>query len=273
MSGISVPKSDSLDRTVWEPLRGFRLPSPSIVIGLLLVTVFLLRLPSALVPRELNVDESQMLSQAMKFLVDPRPWISVDPDSSGPLNSYLISVFLWMGFKAGFVLVHILAGGLVCLQVLTAYLTLLRLGSEKTAALGAFLMVLFYGLPNRKDYLHYASELLPGLLLMVGFYIFLIWLDEPPKCHVGPSLCLLFSGGLALGAVPWCKLQAAPIAGALGLLVLAAISRNRGPSFEPFLAGKGTDRILCRDHSDHHRDACRAGLNWCDCGLLVFLTY
>ena len=71
-----------------------------------------------------------MLSQAMKFLVDPRPWIAVDPDSSGPLNSYLISAFLFMGFKPGFVLVHMLASILICLQILMVYLTLRRLGSE-----------------------------------------------------------------------------------------------------------------------------------------------
>ena len=172
-----------------------------------------------------------MLSQAMKFLVDPRPWIAVDPHTVGPANSYLISVFLLMGFKPGFVLVHMLASILVCLQVLMAYLTLRRLGSEKTAALGAFLMVLFYGLATHPDYLHYAGELLPTLLLMVGFHIFLVWLDEPAGRRTGAQLCLLFSGGLVLGTAPWCKLQAVPITGALGLVVLAAIFRDRGPSF------------------------------------------
>ena len=65
-----------------------------------------------------------MLSQAMKFLVDPRPWIAVDLSTIGPLNSYFISVFLWIGFKPGLVLVHMVASLLVCLQVLVAYLTL-----------------------------------------------------------------------------------------------------------------------------------------------------
>src|ERR1019366_2811487 len=230
-----------------------------LVLILLSAYVFWLQVPSALVPRELDVvesqmlsqakkflvdppvdprpwmDESQMLSQAMKFLVDPRPWIAVDPTTSGPLNSYLISVFLLMGFKPGFVLVmgfkpgfvlvHVLASVLVCLQVLVAYLTLRRLGSEKTAALGAFLMVLLYGLATYEDYLHYASELLPTLLLTSAFYMFPVWLDEPAGRRVGAQLCLLFSGGLVLGAVPWCKLQAVPISGALGLVVLAAIFR------------------------------------------------
>ena len=204
-----------------------RLPPPSVTVAVLIGSVFLLRLPSALVPRELNVDESVFLSQAMKFLVDPRPWVSVDPSTSGPLNSYLISVLLLLGFKPGFVLIHMLASALVCLQVFVAYLTLRRLGSEKTAAVGAFLMVVLYGLATHKDYLHYAGEWLPSLLLMVGFYIFVVWLDNSAGRRMGAQLCLLFSVGLVLGTAPWCKLQAGPITGALGLVVLAAIFKDK----------------------------------------------
>ena len=204
-----------------------RLPPPSVTVAVLIGSVFLLRLPSALVPRELNVDESVFLSQAMKFLVDPRPWVSVDPSTSGPLNSYLISVLLLLGFKPGFVLIHMLASALVCLQVFVAYLTLRRLRSEKTAAVGAFLMVVLYGLATHKDYLHYAGEWLPSLLLMVGFYIFVVWLDNSAGRRMGAQLCLLFSVGLVLGTAPWCKLQAGPITGALGLVVLAAIFKDK----------------------------------------------
>src|ERR1035438_8433414 len=118
MSRSSTISANSADQSVLGRLSSFRLPSPAVTLALLIACVFLLRLPSALVARELNVDESNMVSQAMKFLVDPRPWIAVDPHTVGPVNSYLISVFLWMGFKPGFVLVHMLASVLVCLQVL-----------------------------------------------------------------------------------------------------------------------------------------------------------
>ena len=212
-------------------LSSLRFPSPAVTVVLLIACVFLLRLPSALVPRELNQDESQMLSQAMKFLVDPRPWIAVDLSTIGPLNSYLISVFLWIGFKPGFVVVHMLASLLVCLQVLVAYLSLRRLGSQAAAAAGAFLMALFYGLTTHAYYLHYANVLLPNLVLMVGFHLFLVWLDDPPGPSASAQLSLLFFGGLALGTAPWCKLQAVPISGALGFVVLAAIFRDRGSSF------------------------------------------
>src|SRR5271157_1167252 len=250
--------ANSVGQSVLGRLSNLRLTSPALTVALLIGCVFWLRLPSALVPCELNVDESQMLSLAMKFLVDPRPWIAADTTSSGPLNSYLISVLLLMGFKPGFVLVHLLASVLVCLQVLMTYLTLRRLGSERTAALGAFLMVLLYGLGTSGDYLHYSSELLPTLLLTVGFYIFLVWLDEPSGRRAD-ALRLLFSGGLVLGTAPWCKLSAAPITGALGLVVLAAIFRDRGPSLQLLVASDGTDRVLCRGHDDYLRHAGHTG--------------
>ena len=232
MSGSStITASPSASQTVLGRPSSFRLPSPAVTVSLLIASVFLLRLPGALVPRELNPDESLFLSLAMKFLVDPRPWIAADLGSAGPVTSYLVSAFLWMGFKPGFVLVHMLATVVVCAQVLVAYLTLRRLGSEKTAALGAFLMVLFYGLATyAPDFLNYGSELLPTLLLMLGFYLFLVWLDEPAGRRAA-ALWLLFAGGLMLGTAPWCKLQAVPITGALGLIVIAAIFRDRGSSF------------------------------------------
>ena len=225
----TINASSATETRLGRPSR-FHLPSPAVTVALLMACVFLLRLPSALVPRELNMDESQFLIQAMKFLVDPRPWLSGDTGSSGPLNPYFISAFLWMGFKPGFVLVHILASVFVCLEVLTAYLTLRRLKSEGTAALGAFLMVLLYGLATDKDYLHYAGELLPNLLLMAGFYIFVGWVGGPAERRASASRWLLFSGGLVLGAAPWCKLQGAPITLALGLVFLAAVLRDRGRS-------------------------------------------
>ena len=259
MSRFSTMSANPTGQSVLGRLSSLRLPSPALAVALLIACVLLLRLPSALVPRELNVDEGQMLSQAMKFLVDPRPWIAADTTSSGPLNSYLISVFLLMGFKPGFVLVHMLASVLVCLQVLMAYLTLRRLGSEKTAALGAFLMVLFYGLAYPTGLPTYASELLPTLLLMVGFYIFLVWLGEPAGRRAGAQLCLLFSGGLVLGAAPWCKLQAVPITGALGLVVLGSDLQRQRSFFQLLVASEGTDRILCWSRPDYLRHAGHTG--------------
>ena len=224
MSTSSAIQVSSRKQSLWERISSSQiLASPWVVPTLLVVCVFLLRLPTALFPKELDPDESQALSDAMKFMIDPRPFIAVDGGSWGPLNSYLISIFLLMGFKANFILAHMLATCLMCLQVLTAYVTLRHIGSEKTAALGGVLMVAFYGLATHPNYLNYAGELLPSLLTIAGFYAFVAWLDEDPKRSRGVQLLLLFLAGFALGTAPWCKLQAAPITAGIGLVIVAAI--------------------------------------------------
>ncbi len=160
----------------------------------------------------------------MKFFQDPRPWKAIDPGTSGPLNSYPISILLWLGFKPNYIVVHVLATVLVCLQVLLSYLIFLRLGSKIAAILGAISMVLLYGATINSNLLHYSSELFPVLLLILGFYGFLAWAQDSPsrsESHCQPLL--LFSSGLALGAAPWFKIQASPIVAALGLIVFVLL--------------------------------------------------
>jgi hypothetical protein len=192
-----------------------------------LLGVILLRLPSVLLPRELNVDESQMLSQGMKYLLDPVPWRAVDGNSGGPLDSYVISILLLVGFKPGYILAHSLAAVLTCLQVWMAYLTLSRLRLGRYAALGSIPLALFFGFATSSHYTHYSSELIPCLFLQLGFYSFLRWLDAP-------SPGWIFLSGLAIGCAPWGKLQSGPVGLALGLVVLAAIvsAAGLGPAFQ-----------------------------------------
>src|SRR6266849_9021396 len=145
MHATTSIQAEHSSRTLLQRPSSFAFPSLAIVSAILLGCLVMMRLPSIALPYELNVDESQMLSQGMKFLQDPRPWKAVDSTSSGPLNSYLISIVLLMGFKPGYILAHVLATVLVCLQVLLSYLIFLRLGSETAALVGAISMVIFYG--------------------------------------------------------------------------------------------------------------------------------
>ncbi len=195
---------------------------PGSAFSLLIVTVvifaclFLFRLPTILWPRELNGDESQMLSQGMKFLIDPTPWRAVDGTSGGPLNSYLISIFLLLGFKPGYALAHVLATALVSLQVVTAHQTILHFASRKAAIWGILPMIICYSFSRNANYLHYSSELLPALLLALGFLSFVMWMEDLPERRQSTRILLAFLSGLAIGAAPWCKLQALPIAVAIG---------------------------------------------------------
>jgi hypothetical protein len=199
--------------------------SATLIAALFVVGLILLRMSSILLPYELNPDESQMLAQGMKFLVDPVPWRAVDGTTSGPLNSYLISVFLLVGFSPGYILAHALATGLVCLQVITAYKTALRFQPPGTAAIFILPMVLVYGLPSdiSFEFVHYSSELLPVLFLALGFYGLVVTLQEGLERRRSSRALILFLTGLAFGTSVWCKLQALPIAGALGVSALASI--------------------------------------------------
>ncbi len=191
--------------------------SPLAITCLFGALVFLLRMPSGLFPREMDPDESQMLTQAAKFLLDPVPWRSVDGTSSGPGNSYFLTLFLLLGLKPTYVLAHQAANLLAALQVMVAYRTLLRLTAEKAAALGtipvAFVFVFSVELWQ------YSSELLPALLLTVGFHGALSYLRNPDH----PARWLVASG-LALGLAPWCKLQSLPISGLLALFVAGVLA-------------------------------------------------
>lgn len=189
--------------------------------------LFFLRLPTILSAHELNVDESQMLSQGMKFLLDPMPWRAVDGTTSGPLNSYLISLFLLMGFRANYALAHGLATGLLALQVVLAHQTLLRITSRRAAAWGILPMMFALGFTRNRNYLHYASELLPALLLALGFYSFVVWMQQEDEGTKPRRWLMAFVAGLTLGCAPWCKLQALPMSAALsGLVFLAMLFRG-----------------------------------------------
>ena len=195
---------------------GERVAFPGFFYPFILLFLILLRIPGSMYPAELNVDESQMLSQGMKFLVDPVPWRSVDGNSSGPVNSYIITVLLVLGLKPGYVFVHWLATGLVCVQVLLTYWTLLRIASRGVAVSIVVSLLALYGFANDQNLLSYSSELLPAVLLSAGFCCFVSWRKLP-------RVLVIFASGVAIGTTLMCKSQAVPIAGLTSLAIVGAI--------------------------------------------------
>jgi hypothetical protein len=190
---------------------------------LLAALTFFFRMPSAFLRHELNPDESLMLIQGVKFLIDPVPWRSVDGFSSGPLNSWGISALLALGIKPGYVFLHLLASSLVAALVGLTWLTLARLAPRSHAAIGVTPMILFMGFASDDNFLHYSSELIPVLLFALAIH-FLV--EEELGTSRYPSLAV-FASGLAIGCSVWAKSQAFPIAGALTLLITASLIRKR----------------------------------------------
>ena len=190
--------------------------SPRFCYLFLVLFLILLRVPSSMYPAELDVDESQMLSQGMKFLVDPVPWRSVDGNSSGPGNSYIFTLLFLLGFEPGYVLAHWVATALVCMQVLLAYATLLRIASRRIAIIIVVPLMAVYGFSYNQNLSAYSSELLPAVLLSCGFFYFVKW-------RTAPKALLLFVSGVAIGATLMCKSQAVPIAGLTSIAIVVAI--------------------------------------------------
>jgi hypothetical protein len=209
-------------------------------IGLALVAfVLLLRMPNVFLDRELNVDESQILAQGMKFAKDPVPWRSVDGTGIGPVDSYVVTLLILAGIKPSFTLIHLLANAIVALQVAVAYATLLRFTHLAWAVMAVIPMTLMYSFTSDSSFLHYSSELVPVLFLSAGFYQVVAWWTDGARRETPVKIARLFVAGFTLGIAPWCKLQAVPITAALGVLVIGSLFAKAGPAL-----GTG-ERMMC----------------------------
>ncbi|MFN3590241.1 MAG: hypothetical protein ACK4UP_12730 [Spirosomataceae bacterium] len=104
------------------------------------------------------------------------------------------------------------------------YKSLRQFTQSSTAWLGIFPLIFFYGFTQEYDFVHYSSELLSVLLLNVSLWIYLR-LNQ--GLHKYQSEWFLL--GLILGIIPFCKLQAVPIALIIGIFGLwNAHKKNTG---------------------------------------------
>jgi hypothetical protein len=183
--------------------------------------LFVARWPAALWSAPFNPDEAQMVASAMKFALDPIPWRSVDTTSSGPLNSM---VLMWPNLFGGDVTLAsarltglaLISGAWLCVHG-----SLRDVAPPARSGATAAMMVLLIA-AGGPDYLSYSSELLSVLLLSCAF-----WLCT--RFARGTlSKAGLLGAGVALGTLPWTKLQAVPVALVLGLgAVLIVWVRSR----------------------------------------------
>jgi hypothetical protein len=155
----------------------------------------------------INVDESQMLTQAITLSHDPVFWRSVDGTTSGPLNSYLIWLFGCLGFAFNYYLVHGLAVALVLLTIWITYRTLILLVLRSAAILSTLILYCFLITTSFGDFNHFNSEL-PSVVLL-GVVLFLI---VKVNMSSQPSYRLYFVLGVVGCLVPFAKLQGGALA-------------------------------------------------------------
>lgn len=179
--------------------------------GVSISFLLIVRWPVIMLDVPLNPDEAQMIANAMKFAVDPVPWRSVDTTSSGPLNSMVLMWPYLIGQDVTFATARLTAVGLISGAWLFIYGALKGVPPVARIGAAAIMMMLLIA-TGSPDFLHYSSERLSIFLLCAPIFLMI----------TQRSTWSFALTGLALGCVPFAKLQAAPIAFALGAAVVAA---------------------------------------------------
>lgn len=209
--------------------------------------MLLLRWPQIRWRHEIQVDESQMLAQALRFFSHPVPWRDVDGMTGGPLDSMLLNAPMFVGLSASWQTARLMLALLNWLTLLFVYLSLRCFTSRVEARFALLPTVFFYAFATHPDFTHYSSETLPALLIAVCFFLICKGFREP-------STARSYFLGLCAGAIPFAKIQAGPIAlllagvGFTQLLVQRKSNAARGKvftrSFVALLLGGATLPIL-----------------------------
>jgi hypothetical protein len=167
----------------------------------------LCRLPIIALNFSLNPDESQMLANAAKFMTDLNTWKSVDTTSSGPINAFVLMWANLLGGSSSFVTarltqVALLSGAWGMLFAATAGKPLLL-----RMVVGSLIIFCFAGV---SEDIHYAAETVSVALLALGIMV------TAHQINAAVGWRTLAISAVALGLVPFAKLQAAPVAAVIG---------------------------------------------------------
>jgi hypothetical protein len=184
------------------------------------------RWPLICLPHEMYPDESQLLAGALTLRHDPVFWRSVDGGTAGPLDYYALLPAAFFPGTAGYAATRLTAALIIWAMLVAAGETLALVTSRTVARIAVLPALAFAALTTSPEFIHYSTELVPDLLLALGV-LFIV------RQSIQPSRENLWIAALLLGATPFAKLQATPIAAALGLLlvimeIVSGRSKNAG---------------------------------------------
>jgi hypothetical protein len=194
-------------------------------IFILLALVFIAwgRWDSLSYPLPLNPDEVQAAANALRIKEYGISWDAVDGNTAGPLNSLILGWPFLIGGDVTLSTVRLTALALLNLIFVFTYLSLKIISGVFFATVLSVPLALFYGLTRNPDFLHYDSELLPLALLVWATSVTLKIATRQTSNHPSPFQAILL--GLAVGAVPFAKLQAIPMAFCVGMYSLILFLR------------------------------------------------
>lgn len=206
--------------------------------ALLGAAMLCLRWPLLWVPHQQNPDESQLIAGAITLRHDPVFWRSVDGGTAGPFDFFPLLPAAWGDGTASYAIARFVAVVVVFFTLVLAGETAARWSGAALARFAVLPAAAFYAFTTHPDFNHYSTELMPGLLLAAAGYVAL-------RGGPSPSSRRLWLCGFLLGSVLWAKLQAVPLAFALGSLVaLREIQQRRFAALFPLLAGAALPAVL-----------------------------
>jgi hypothetical protein len=183
--------------------------SPAIFAALALLSILAFRWPILCDNRELmDPDESQMMSAAMTLDRDPLYWKSVDGQTRGPMDDWPLLALLRIEGRLDYTDVRLVSVALAWVCVLCAWLALAHLFGDGWARLLVLPLLAVHAFSDAWSFAAYGSEHVPDALVALASVLLLVSLGAPGRI---PSTLGLLVAGLALGAVPFAKLQGAPI--------------------------------------------------------------
>lgn len=194
------------------------------IIAILLLIIVIGRWDSIIYPLSLSPDEAQMAANTLRIRSHGFNWDSLDGTTSGPLNSLVLAWPHLIGFDTTFALTRLTGCALLSFTCLFTYLTIATMSGTLAGILYAIPLALFYSLTESTEFLHYSSEVLPLFLLILANYI----ATKISTNNSSANRLNFFFLGILLGAIPFAKLQATPIALLIGLygLYLAYIKSD-----------------------------------------------
>jgi len=190
------------------------------ILALFSLTILLLRFPG-FARGQLNVDESQWMAEAITLQEDPRYYLSTI--CFGPLVSYPIVFMTWFGATVSYGVVKLLATIIWIAVAIFTFKSFKNFFNSSLAGVLTLPLVTVVSLFTFQDYVAYNAEHAPIFLISLGLYLFSRVYKKADKAR--PIDYYLV--GFILGCVPFSKIQAAPVAFAMGVYLIYYFGINK----------------------------------------------
>ena len=170
-----------------------------------MVALFISRAPLIFMNNVSNIDESVFTVRAKMALENPIPWTHYDPTTSGPLDTLALLLAPMLHLNISYTTTRCIALLFVFVMLFLFSEIISKCHTDRAARIAVLMPLCFFVQATFFDIVAYTSELVSMLLILINVNSFAKYRENFKNIN-------LFFCNLALGAIPFAKLQAVPIA-------------------------------------------------------------